>query len=328
MSAPDPIEPLQPSVGVPRQQWVGVLMYLGAAFLFALNGSVAKAQIDAGLSPAQVTEIRNLGAMLVLLVFILMTKPHSLRVQRQQWPFLFAYGLIAYAATQFLYFFTISRLPIGIGTLLAFLAPVIVALWLKFGRREDVGSTIWVSLALVLGGLALVAQVQGGQSLDPLGVAAGLLLAISLAAYLLLGEAGARRRDALSLTFWGFAIATLAWSVLAPWWNFPWPTLLAQTTFAEGAITLPVWALVLWMVTFGALVPFLLVLGALTRIGAQRGGIVGTTEPVWAALLAFLLLGQAVTFTQAIGGLVVLTGVVIAEIAAQRAHRRSVAAMA
>ena len=39
-----------------------------AAFLFALNGSVAKAQIEAGLTAVHVTEIRTLGCAIVLLV--------------------------------------------------------------------------------------------------------------------------------------------------------------------------------------------------------------------------------------------------------------------
>ena len=46
MSAPDPIEPLarfDASSSTPGQQAAGVAMYLLAAFLFALNGSVAKA---------------------------------------------------------------------------------------------------------------------------------------------------------------------------------------------------------------------------------------------------------------------------------------------
>ena len=42
MSAPDPIEPLSPMVVGPssrRNQAIGAVMYLVAAFLFALNGS-------------------------------------------------------------------------------------------------------------------------------------------------------------------------------------------------------------------------------------------------------------------------------------------------
>lgn len=324
MSAPDPIEPLTPlsvPVSSTRAQAIGAVMYLIAAFLFALNGSVAKAQIEAGLSAAQVTEIRTLGCAVILLIVIALTKPSSLRVRRAEVPFLLLFGVLAYALTPFLFFLSVSLLPVAIAALLAFLAPVLVALWLRFVKHEPVGRGIWVALALVVGGLLLVSQVWSGMTLNPLGVFYGLLTAAALAAYLLLGEEGARRRDVMSLAFWGFAIATVFWSVLAPWWDFPWSLLGTTTSMFDGAVTgIPVWSLVILMIVV-SVVPFVLVLMSLQRIGAQRGGILGTTEPVWAAIIAFVLLGEVISPTQGLGGLIVLAGVIVAELASQRAHR-------
>lgn len=324
MSAPDPIEPLTPltvPVSSTRTQAIGAVMYLIAAFLFALNGSVAKAQIEAGLSAAQVTEIRTLGCAVVLLAFLAITKPSSLRVRRAEVPFLLLFGVLAYALTPFLFFLSVSLLPVAIAALLAFLAPVLVALWLRFVKHEPVGRGIWLALALVVGGLLLVSQVWSGMTLNPLGVFYGLLTAAALAAYLLLGEEGSRRRDVMSLAFWGFAIATVFWSILAPWWNFPWNLMSTTTSMLDGAITgIPVWSLVLLMIVV-SVVPFVLVLMSLQRIGAQRGGILGTTEPVWAALIAFVLLGEIITPVQGLGGIIVLAGVIVAELASQRAHR-------
>ena len=324
MSAPDPIEPLSPLI-VPtsstRTQAIGAVMYLVAAFLFALNGSVAKAQIEAGLSAAQVTEIRTLGCAVLLLVFLAITKPASLKVRKAEAPFLLLFGVLAYALTPFLFFLSVSLLPVAIAALLAFLAPVLVALWLRFVKHEPVGRGIWVALALVVGGLLLVSQVWSGMTLNPLGVFYGLLTAAALAAYLLLGEEGGRRRDVMSLAFWGFAVSTVFWSILAPWWNFPWDLMTTTTSMLDGAITgIPVWSLVILMIVV-SVVPFVLVLMSLQRIGAQRGGILGTTEPVWAALIAFVLLGEVISPVQGLGGLIVLAGVIVAELASQRAHR-------
>jgi drug/metabolite transporter (DMT)-like permease len=68
-----------------------------------------------------------------------------------------------------------------------------------------------------------------------------------------------------------------------------------------------------WGVVMGTIAPFLLVLGSLRRIGAQRAGIVGTTEPLWAGLIGFLLLGETFAGAQLLGGFIVLAGVIIAE---------------
>lgn len=322
MSAPDPIEPLTvPGPRIPRQEALGIAMYLLAAFMFALNGTVAKAQIEAGLTPGHVTEIRTAGSAIVVLIVILVLRPASLKVAWSEIPFLIVFGVVSYALTPFLFFVTIALLPIAIGTLLAFLAPVWVALWLRFARHRPVRRSLWLAIGLVLLGLALVAQVWAGVTLNPLGLAFGLLVGISLAVYLLLGEEGARRRDVLSLAFWGFLIATVTWSIISPWWVFPWSTLTTTTTLFDGAVTgIPVWSLVLWMIAL-TVVPFLLVLGSLQRIGAQRGGIIGTTEPLWAAIVGFIVLGETITPVQGLGGLVVLAGVILAEISSQRTAR-------
>lgn len=300
--------------GLPRAEATGVAMYLVAALLFAVNGVFAKAVMNTGLDPMRLTELRNAGAMVLLLGYVALRHPDRLRVTRRELPFLVAYGVIAFTLVQFLYFLTISRLPVGIGTLLAFLAPVVVALWIRFARRQEVDDRIWLAIALTVVGLALVAQVWAGLTLDPLGLAAGIAVAIALAAYWLLGESGQEHRDAVSLTMWGFVFATITWSVIAPWWSFPWAALTVVTEpFAASWPAIPVWALMAWGILLGTIAPFLLVLGSLRRIGAQRAGIVGTTEPLWAALIALALLDETFTPVQAIGGLIVLAGVIVAE---------------
>ena len=316
MTAPDPIVP--GSIPSPRRtDLVGVGMYLLAALLFAFNGSITKNALNAGLDPVHLTAARNAGAMIVIFLILLVTDRRRLAIKRSELPFLIAYGVLGYALVQFLYVFTISRLPVGIGTLLAFLAPIVVALWLRFGRKNAVGSQIWIALFLTIVGLALVAEVWNGFALDTLGVIGGLVLALTLSLYWLLGEAGQKRRDILSLTFWGFFFATVTWSIVAPWWGFPWSVLTVRAEPMFG-VDLPVWSLLILIVFIGTVFPFLLVLGSLRRIGSARAGIVGTTEPIWAAIIAFLLLGEALTAVQGLGGLVVLSAVLIAEFAQRR----------
>ena len=276
---------------------VGVLMYLVAAFLFAFNGSIAKLAMAAGLDAMRLTELRNAGAMAVLVLFVLATNRSAFRIKRGEFRFLLAYGVIAFVLVQFLYFFTISRLPLGVGTLLAFLAPVVVALWAKLGQRSTVSNRLWIAIALTLVGLALVAQVWNGLRLDLIGVFAGVGTAVALAVYWLLGEAGQRHRDGVSLSMWGFAFATATWTVLAPWWSFPWDVLMLPTDSPMvGFPLVPVWAVMVWGVLLGTIAPFLLVLGSLRRIGAQRAGIVATTEPLWAGLIAIFVLSEEVTW--------------------------------
>lgn len=301
---------------LPRQsEIIGVVWYLIAAFLFALNGALVKPTLVAGLSPDRLTEVRNAGAAIILFFILLTTNRGGLKVKKNEWLFLLAYGVIAFALNQFLYFTTISRLPIGIGTLLAFLAPVVVALWLRFGRKQKTGNRTWVALVLTLVGLACVAQVWQGFTLDGIGLLSGLCLAVTLATYWILGEKGQARRDAISLSFWGFALATLTWAIVRPWWTFPYDQFNVEIAPLGNSFTTPTWTIMIYSVIFGTIVPFLLVLAALKRIGAQRSGIVGTTEPVWAMALGFLLLGEALTPVQLLGSAIVLLAILIVETA-------------
>ncbi len=312
---------LTSSADVARSQIIGVAMYLVAAFLFAFNGVLSKTAIEVGLSPLNLTELRNGGAMVILVIAVLFTNPRAFKVTRAELPFLIVYGVLAFTVVQFLYFFTISRLPVGIGTLPIFLAPVLVAMWISFGRKSEVSNRIWLAVAMTLLGLVLVSEAWKGIAFDTLGVIAGLVTAVALALYWILGESGQQKRDALSLTMWGFIFATITWSIIAPWWNYPWD-ILGRTAapMLEGWPGLPVWLIMLWGVVAGTVIPFLLVLGALRRIGAQRAGLVGTTEPLWAAIIALLLLGEVLTPIQAVGGLIVLGGIVVAETSRKNAH--------
>lgn len=289
-------------------------MYLVAAVFFALNGVLAKSAIEVGFTPLRLVELRNAGAMVILIVLVAIIRPRAFKVRLREIPFLLAYGVLAFTLVQFLYFFTISRLPVGIGTLLAFLAPIVVALYVKYVRKQPVRNRIWVAIGLTLVGLALVAQVWQGATLDTLGVLAGLLLAFVLALYWILGESGQSHRDALSLTMWGFIFSTATWSIIAPWTSFPFAILLEPgAPIGPGWPGLPIWLIMLIGIVFGTVIAFLLVLGSLRRLGAARAGIIGTSEPVWAAILAMLLLGESLTVLQSIGGLIVVAGIVVAE---------------
>ncbi|MBU6147181.1 MAG: EamA family transporter [Actinomycetales bacterium] len=306
-------------MGTDRNRTAGIAMYLVAAALFALFGTMSKAAFAVGMDPLHWTQLRNIGAAVLMLAIVAAWAPRGFRIHWRDLGFLLAYGAVAFMLVQYLYFLTVSRLPVGIGTLLVFLAPIGVVVWLRFIRRRPVGPLVWLALGLAVGGLALVAEAWQGIRLDGVGVAAGLACAIALALYWLMGERGAQQRDALSLTMWGFVFASLGWAVVAPWSGFPWAVLTRDATPINEAWPVPVWSIMAWGVVLGTVVPFLLVVGSLRRIGSQRAGIVGTTEPLWAVGFGLLLLGESLSVVQGLGALIVVAGIVTAEIAGSRA---------
>jgi uncharacterized membrane protein len=116
---------------------LGAAMVVAAATVWGLNGTVSKLLIQGGFDPPQLTAFRAAGAALGLLLFILVTRgPRPLAARPREIPRLVGYGLIGVFSVPLLYFVAISRLPVGIGLLFEFTAPVFVALWVRFGEHE------------------------------------------------------------------------------------------------------------------------------------------------------------------------------------------------
>jgi drug/metabolite transporter (DMT)-like permease len=297
----------------PSRSLAGVGLVLTAAALFAVNGTVSKAVLSSGLDSLRLVEIRCLAAAAVFAALAAARRPASLAIGRRELGFVALYGVVGVAMVQWLYFAAISRMPVSISLLVEFTAPLLVALWSRFVRREEVRPRVWAALVLVLGGLALVARVWAGLTLDVGGLAFSVLAAVALAVYYLLGQHGLGSRDALSLAAWSFTAAAVFWSLLLPWWRFPFDRLGTPVTL--GGAVLPAWVLVAWVVLLGTVAPFGLALAGLGRIGATRAGLVGTTEPPLAGVVAWVVLGETLAGIQLIGAAVVLAGIVLAETA-------------
>jgi drug/metabolite transporter (DMT)-like permease len=288
-----------------------------AATLFAVNGTVAKVILESGLSSLRLAQVRSTGALAGLAVVALVFARSRLRVGKGELLFLAVFGVAGLALIQLLYFLSIHRLPIGIALLIQYLAPLLVALWARYVRREPVRRRVWLALGLALTGLALVVQIWSGVTLDGWGVSAALAGAVAFAAYILMAERAVGRRDPISLSLFGFLFASLFWAIVQPWWSFPFGLVEAEVSLLGNVAgrTLPVWSLIAWLVVLGTIVPFGLVVGALRHIPATRVGIVAMLEPVVAAIVAFAWLDEALTTAQLLGGGVVLAGILLAQTA-------------
>lgn len=287
-----------------------------AATLFAVNAPVVKVIEHTGFDAQRLTQVRSAGTFAGLVLVALATRPHALAVTRRQLMLLAALGIGGLALVQWAYFFAIHRLPIGEALLIQYVAPLLVALWARFAFHERVGRRIWMALACSLSGLVLIVQLWRGR-LDGVGIAAAALGCVSFAFYLLVAERASRRRDPISLLVWGMLFASLFWAVLEPWWSFPTRVFHGRTSLLGHLASLhaPLWLLIAWMVVLGAIVPFVLFVAALPRIGATRTAIVAMLEPVVAILVAWAWLGESLDPVQLVGAALTLGGIVLAQTA-------------
>lgn len=294
----------------------GYLLYLIAATLWGLNGTVSKIILLSIGDAARVSQLRTTAAFLILITFVALTNRKAFQLSKSEIPVLFVYALLGITLTQWAYFEAISRMPVGITLLIEFTAPIYIVLWVRFVRKQQVRSTIWLGLALAIGGLALVAQVWQGFMLDTVGFLFAFGATFSLVIYFLFGEKASQNRDSVSLIMWGFFIASIFWAITLPWGNFPWDALTVNVQpFVNSQTTTPLLFLITYMVIGGTVLPFVLVVMAIKHLGAAGASLMGMFEPLVAFLIAWVVLGESLNLIQIIGGLAMLTGVYIAELA-------------
>ena len=293
------------------------MLVLGGAALFGVNASVSKVVLASGMEPARLTALRCTGAAIGLLLVLKTVRRTSLHIPKAEIPKLIVLGLSGAALLQWLYFVALDRLPAAIALLLEFTAPLMVAVFSVVVLRHRIARQVWWALGLALLGLALVSQVWTDVGLDVVGVLAALGAAALLATFHLLGKHMLETRDPLVLSFWMFAISTVFWAFVQPWWDFE-PGVLTESTSLLGrfaAYSIPVWLGVLWVILLGTLAPYALEVFGLRHLSATTTGIVSMIEPVIAATVAWIWLEEVLNGVQLLGGLLVLTGVGLVQVA-------------
>lgn len=298
----------------PKNALFGHVALIISILLFASNGSVSKSLLVSGIDATRLSQIRVTGAFLVLLVFALFLVRDQLKVKRPELIPIISYGIIGVALVQFLYFVAIERMPIGVALVIEYTAPVLVALWARFGEKEPVKKRVWLALALTLFGLSLVTNIWNGFTLDSIGFIAATLAAVSLAIYFITGEKLVQKRSALAIVTLAFGASTIFWAIILPWWNFDTDIFSGQVSFPENSSNMvSISLMMLWMIVMGTIAPFFLSFVALSHLKARTVAIVGTLEPVFASAVAFFVLNESLLAIQLLGGVVVIVGVVLAE---------------
>jgi drug/metabolite transporter (DMT)-like permease len=172
----------------------------------------------------------------------------------------------------------------------------------------------WTSVALLLQN---VGAFFGMTAMAKLAQVKGRKFAFALALFYILGEhqrRGDNARDALSLTMWGMGGAALFWVLVPPWSLSAWGAYAGMSEPLAGrGPQVPLWALTLWMVVMGTVVPFVLAMKSLAYVTAAQASTIGMTEPLIASIIAWIVLAEVLTPVQIAGGVIVLVGVYLAE---------------
>lgn len=249
--------------------------------------------------PVTMAALRALPAGLLLLALTRCLPPRAWLGRT------FLLGSFNFALFWVLLFVAAYRLPGGVAATLGSLQAMMVILMARGWLGTPIRAGAVAAAAMGILGVAFLV-IGPEAALDPIGVAAGLGGAASMAAGTVLSRKWQPPVSALSFTAWQLTAGGLILLPLALVTEPPLPPL--SVTNLAGLI---------WLSLIGAAATYALWFRGIARIEPGAVSMLGMMSPVTAVLLGWVVLGQTLSPLQALGAVVVLTSVW----AGQRANR-------
>lgn len=200
-------------------------------------------------------------------------------------------GILNIGAFFPLLFIAAERLPGGVAATLGAAQPLIVAGLAVAVLSEPPSSwrLSWGAAGLIGVGLVVIGP---GAGLDPLGIAAGLGSALTMATGVTLTKRWGRPAGVGPLTLTGWLLSSGGLFLL------PLVLIIEGT---PALVDTPAVAGYLWLATVGGVVAYTLWFRGIGRLPVTATALLGLLSPLVAALLGALLLGEVLTLVQVAG---------------------------
>ncbi len=252
---------------------------------YGLNPLFAVPLMNNGASIESILFFRYTFAVVLLAAFLILTR-QSFRITARQAGVLLALGLL-YTSSSIFLFEAYNYIASGLATTLIFLYPVLVAIIMVFLRVVP-SWPVWLSIAATFGGVIIMTQGSGGDSLNPIGVALSLGSALVYALFIVIinrSKAIAQISNTL-LTFYSLTVGAIVF--------------LGKISFSDAPISAGITTGGDWLNIAGlALLPTIVstaTLAIATRnIGATKASVLGVFEPITAILIGTLMFGEPLT---------------------------------
>jgi drug/metabolite transporter (DMT)-like permease len=282
---------------------LGVLAVLFAAACWASSGIFVKLiLVSAPVSSLLLAFWRDTAAFAVFLVLSLSGGPRTLKMKREDMPWLVGMGLslgVFHVALNLSYILN----GVSITTIQQAVMPAIVLVAARVVWKEPLTGIKLCSLVLIAIGTVLVSGLLRSDLPDVTasGILVGLLVPVLYAGWSLFGKALRTGYSATTTLTWAFGIAALI--------------LLPCQWIAGAILPPPVPAMTyLWfagLIGVSTAAGFLAFIFALGRLPAGIATLLVMTEIVFAVVYAYAILGETLAAIEAAGGVLIMTGVAL-----------------
>ena len=252
---------------------------------YGLNPLFAVPLMNNGASIESILFFRYSFAVVLLGAFLILTK-QSFRITSRQAGVLLALGLL-YTSSSIFLFEAYNYIASGLATTLVFLYPVLVAIIMVFLRVVP-SWPVWLSIAATFGGVIIMTQGSGGDSINPVGVALSLGSALVYALFIVIinrSKAIAQISNTL-LTFYSLTVGAIVfWGKIS----------FSDTVISAGITTGGDWLNLVGLALLPTIVSTATLAIATRNIGATKASVLGVFEPITAILIGTLMFGEPLT---------------------------------
>lgn len=218
------------------------------------------------------------------------------------------YGAVAYSISFVSYSVAVSRIPVGVATVLMFMSPIWVAILGRFMFGEKLPKSKMVTILICLIGAVFVANLIGGGDikLDGIGILAGVINGVGVALQILLPKYFAKDYERDTLLVYGFLGAAV---VLMFGMDFG-----AVSSHMSSTPT----GVLLWNL-FGigilcTMVANVSCVKSTQYVEATTTSILSALEVVVGTLVGFVVFHEHMTMLQILGAVIIVVGAIGSEI--------------
>ena len=252
---------------------------------YGLNPLFAVPLMNNGAAIESILFFRYSFAVVLLGAFLILTK-QSFRITARQAGVLLALGLL-YTSSSIFLFEAYNYIASGLATTLVFLYPVLVAIIMVFLRVVP-SWPVWLSIAATFGGVIIMTQGSGGDSINPVGVVLSLGSALVYALFIVIinrSKTIARISNTL-LTFYSLTVGAIV---------FFGKISFSDTAISAGITTGSDWLNLVGLALLPTIVSTATLAIATRNIGATKASVLGVFEPITAILIGTLMFGEPLT---------------------------------
>lgn len=255
-----------------------IFIILGAIF-WGIGGTVAKKLFQYGIDMGSLVTVRLLIAGILLLavqcckkgsrnIFEIWTdKKLSLQ--------LILFGLVGMLGVQYTYMASIDRGNAAVATLLQYLAPVMIIVFLLIrGKSAPTKKDIFTASLSLIGCFFLLTNGSLTQLSVPYdAVVWGVLSGAALAFYTLYAVRFLKKYDSLVIVGWAMIIGGVAISIIHP----PWDLMITN-------LPIEAYLYLIFVIIFGTMLAFWFYIESLNSLSPKESSLMGSLEPVAAVL--------------------------------------------